>query len=110
MFTLDVYGLGYKIFLAVETGIFITAGTLPLIVIVVFFSRTYVFSVLLCIFYGFGWFDVSHLSVKPLHLGVVIGGLIFGLGFGSVGTCPGTCVAGAMTGGFKKAISAMTQS
>lgn len=36
MFTLDVYGLGYKIFLAVETGIFITAGTLPLIVIVVF--------------------------------------------------------------------------
>ena len=52
MFTLDVYGLGYKIFLAVETGIFITAGTLPLIVIVVFFSRTYVFSVLLCIFYS----------------------------------------------------------
>ncbi|MTP72591.1 YeeE/YedE family protein [Turicibacter sanguinis] len=64
-------------------------------------------SVLLSIFYGFGWFDVSHLSVKPLHLGVVIGGLIFGLGFGSVGTCPGTCVAGAMTGGFKKAISAI---
>ena len=38
MFTLDVYGLGYKIFLAVD--------------IVVFFSRTYVFSVLLCIFYS----------------------------------------------------------
>jgi hypothetical protein len=38
--------------LAVETGIFITAGTLPLIVLVVFFSKTYVFSILLCVFYS----------------------------------------------------------
>ena len=37
--TLEVYGIGYKLFLAVETGIFITAGTLPLIVLVVFFSH-----------------------------------------------------------------------
>ena len=36
--TLEVYGLGYKLFLAIETGIFITAGTLPLIVLVVFYS------------------------------------------------------------------------
>ena len=43
--TLEVYGIGYKLFLAVETGIFITAGTLPLIVLVVFFSKTYVFSI-----------------------------------------------------------------
>ena len=50
--TLEVYGLGYKLFLAVETGIFITAGTLPLIVLVVFFSKTYVFSILLCVFYS----------------------------------------------------------
>ena len=35
--TLEVYGIGYKLFLAIETGIFITAGTLPLIVLVVFF-------------------------------------------------------------------------
>ena len=34
------------------TGIFITAGTLPLIVYVVFFSKTYVFSILLCVFYS----------------------------------------------------------
>ena len=33
-------------------GLFITAGTLPLIVLVVFFSKTYVFSVLLCVFYS----------------------------------------------------------
>ena len=32
--------------------IFITAGTLPLIVLVVFFSRNYIFSVLLCVFYS----------------------------------------------------------
>jgi bacitracin transport system permease protein len=39
-------------FEAVETGAFITAGTLPLVVLVVFFSRTYVFSILLCVFYS----------------------------------------------------------
>lgn len=50
--TLKVYGLGYKLFLAVETGIFITAGTLPLVVFVVFFSKTYIFSILLCVFYS----------------------------------------------------------
>ena len=32
--TLEVYGIGYKLFLAVETGILITAGTLPLIALV----------------------------------------------------------------------------
>lgn len=64
-------------------------------------------SILLAVLYGLGLFDVSHLSIKTMHLGVIVGGLIFGLGFGTVGTCPGTCVAGAMTGGFKKAISAI---
>ena len=48
----EVGGLGYKLWAAVELGIFITAGTLPLVVLVVFFSRTYIFSVLLCIFYS----------------------------------------------------------
>ena len=48
----EVGGLGYKLWLAVELGAFITAGTLPLVVLVVFFSRTYIFSVLLCIFYS----------------------------------------------------------
>ena len=52
MATLEVSGLMYKLLLAIETGIFITAGTLPLIVLVVFFSRAYVFSILLCIFYS----------------------------------------------------------
>ena len=48
----EVGGLGYKLWLAVEMGIFVTAGTLPLVVLVVYFSRTYIFSVLLCIFYS----------------------------------------------------------
>lgn len=50
--SLEVYGVAYKLLLAVETGILITAGTLPLIVLVVYFSRTYIFSILLCIFYS----------------------------------------------------------
>jgi len=48
----EVGGLGYKLWLAVEMGIFITAGTLPLVVLVVFFSKTYIFSILLCVFYS----------------------------------------------------------
>lgn len=49
---LEVNGLAYKLWLAVETGVFITAGTLPLVVLVVFFSKTYIFSILLCVFYS----------------------------------------------------------
>lgn len=52
----------------------------------------------------FGIFDVGHLSIKGSNLGVIIGGLIFGIGFGSVGSCPGTCVAASTGDGFKKAL------
>lgn len=48
----EVNGIGYKLFVALETGIFITAGTLPLVVLIVFFSKTYIFSILLCVFYS----------------------------------------------------------
>lgn len=52
-----------------------------------------------------GIFNISHLSVKGVHLGVLVGGLIFGIGFGWAGTCPGTCIAGATGADFKKAIA-----
>lgn len=48
----EVGGIAHKLFLAVEMGIFVTAGTLPLVILVVFFSKTYIFSVLLCVFYS----------------------------------------------------------
>lgn len=48
----EVNGVLYKIFLALQMGILVTAGTLPLIVLVVFFSKTYIFSILLCVFYS----------------------------------------------------------
>lgn len=48
----EVNQIVYRLFFAVEMGIFITAGTLPLVVLVVFFSKTYIFSVLLCVFYS----------------------------------------------------------
>ena len=54
-------------------------------------------STLLSISALLGLFDISHLSVKTMNLGVIIGGLIFGIGFGGAGTCPG----------IKKAISAI---
>lgn len=41
----------FELLMAVSLGCMITAGTLPLITLVVFFSKTYIFSVLLCIFY-----------------------------------------------------------
>lgn len=48
----EANGVFYKMLVALETGIFITAGTLPLIVVVVFFSKSYIFSILLCVFYS----------------------------------------------------------
>lgn len=39
-----------------------------------------------------------HFSIKPTHLGVLVGGLIFGVGFAVAGYCPGTCMVGAGEG------------
>lgn len=48
----EVNGVAYKLSVAVCMGIFTTAATLPLVVLIVFLSRSYIFSVLLCIFYS----------------------------------------------------------
>lgn len=45
----------------------------------------------------------THFSVKTAYIGVLIGGLIFGLGFAIAGYCPGTSVA-ALGEGRKDAI------
>lgn len=50
-----------------------------------------------------GILEISHLSVKAMNLGVIIGGLIFGIGFGMVGSCPGTSFAAIGTGVYKQA-------
>lgn len=64
-------------------------------------------SSILSVFAMLGWFNIGHLSVKGTNLGVLIGGLIFGIGFGGAGTCPGTCVAATGSGGFRKAAFAV---
>lgn len=64
-------------------------------------------SVLLSLSSLLGFFNLDHLGVKGTNLGVIIGGLLFGIGFGTVGTCPGTCVAASGSGGYKKAFSAV---
>lgn len=71
---------------------------------IIFFAIGFA-STLLAISSMLGIFDPSHLSIKTTHLGVLIGGLIFGIGFGSIGTCPGTCVVATTSGGFKKGIA-----
>lgn len=48
-----------------------------------------------------GIFNISHLSVKTLNLGVIICGIIFGLGFGYAVTCAGA----SGTNYFKKVLS-----
>ena len=45
-----------------------------------------------------GIVDVGHMSVKATHLGVVVGGFIFGIGWALSGFCPGTGVCAAVTG------------
>jgi len=42
---------------------------------------------------------LAHLNIKPLALlAVALGGLVFGVGFGLAGYCPGTCLVGAAEG------------
>lgn len=60
-FSMEIQGIAYKLLVTIELGIFITAGTLPIIVLVVFYSRTYIFSILLCVFYS-----VASLTVETL--------------------------------------------
>ena len=45
-----------------------------------------------------GFIPESHIDIKPAHIGVVVGGLIFGLSFGMSGFCPGTAISGAGSG------------
>ena len=49
--TLAATGLFYKIFMSVTMGILITLGSIPLVLLVVFFSKNYLFSIMLAIFY-----------------------------------------------------------
>jgi uncharacterized protein len=65
-------------------------------------------SILIVAANSLGIFDISNFSIKSVNLGVIVGGLIFGIGFGTVGTCPGTCMAAAGGGiNLKKALSAI---
>lgn len=53
--------------------------------------------------YTLNTFGVGATSVLPFHPGIIVGGLIFGVGFGLTGYCPGT-VIGAMAEGKKDAL------
>ncbi len=49
--------------------------------------------------YALSYFVPMHFDIKPTYiLGVLGGGLIFGVGFGLGGYCPGTCVVAAGEG------------
>ena len=49
--------------------------------------------------YALSLFMPMHFDIKPTYvLGVLGGGLVFGVGFGLGGYCPGTCVVGAGEG------------
>ncbi len=50
-----------------------------------------------------GFIEQSHISIKAAYTGVVVGGLIFGIGFAVGGYCPGTCLVG-VGGGRKDAM------
>lgn len=40
-----------------------------------------------------GLLDISHFNIKNMNAGVIVGGTIFGIGFGLLGSCPGTSLA-----------------
>lgn len=47
-----VSGILYKLLFSVIEGILIAFSALPLVLLIVFFSRSYIFSIMLCIFYS----------------------------------------------------------
>lgn len=62
----EIHGILYKLEMSVIIGIFISLGTLPLIILIVFFSKTYIFSILLCIFYSvFNLFACFSIMMLP---------------------------------------------
>ncbi len=52
--------------------------------------------------YTLNYFDIIPLLdvAVPAHLGVLVGGLLFGVGMATLGLCPGTCVAAAGQGSY----------
>lgn len=60
-------------------------------------------SLILFILLSTGLINESHISIKTASLGVIVGGLIFGIGFAVGGYCPGTCLVG-VGGGRKDAL------
>lgn len=62
-------------------------------------------SLLLALANIIGIFNLDNLDIKTMNLAVIVGGLLFGVGFGAVGTCPGTCIAASGSGALKKGIS-----
>ncbi len=55
-------------------------------------------SLILFILLSLGVVDTEHIKIKSAYTGVLIGGLIFGLGFAVSGYCPGTGVVAAGAG------------
>lgn len=47
----ELNDFGYKLLISAEMGILMGIGILPLVVVVVYFSKTYIFSILLCVFW-----------------------------------------------------------
>ena len=55
-------------------------------------------SLLLFILMAVGVIPTSHIHVKSAYVGVIVGGAIFGIGFGLGGYCPGTTIAALGSG------------
>lgn len=67
------------------------------LVVIKFMAMTIAVGMILV--YLLNLFTPVHLDIKPTYVvGVLLGGLVFGVGFGLGGYCPGTCVVGAGEG------------
>lgn len=69
----DVTGLLYKLWFSVIEGILLAFSSFPLVLLIVFFSKSYIFSILLCVFYSvFNLLATFAIGAMPKELAFIL--------------------------------------
>lgn len=72
-FYFEVTGVVFKLFFSIIMGVLLALSSFPLVVLIVFFSKSYIFSILLCVFYSvFNMLATFVIGVMPKILTFIL--------------------------------------